>query len=58
MTELEKCMAGQYYDCHDEIFLEFKRNARKLLKDYHELAYEQKEEKRSIPLNSRPGWMQ
>ena len=48
MTELEKCMAGQYYDCHDEIFLEFKRNARKLLKDYHELAYEQKEEKRSI----------
>ena len=48
MTELEKCMAGQYYDCHDEIFLEFKRNARKLLKDYHELAYEQKDEKRSI----------
>lgn len=24
MTELEKCMAGEFYDCHDEIFLEMK----------------------------------
>ncbi len=47
-TELEKCMAGEYYDCHDKIFLEFKNTARKLLKDYHTLAYEQKEEKREI----------
>lgn len=21
MNELEKCMAGEYYDCHDPIFL-------------------------------------
>lgn len=24
MNELEKCMAGKWYDCHDEIFLEYK----------------------------------
>jgi len=23
MTELEKCMAGEWYDCHDPVFLEF-----------------------------------
>ena len=45
-TELDKCMAGEYYDCHDKIFLEFKNTTRKLLKDYHALAYDQKEEKR------------
>lgn len=47
-TELDKCMAGEYYDCHDKIFLEFKNTARKLLKDYHALAYDQKEEKRKV----------
>ena len=45
MTELEKCMAGEDYNCHDEIFLEFKRHARKLLQEYNALAYEQKEKK-------------
>ncbi len=39
-NELEKCMAGEYYNCHDEIFLEYKNQARKLLKEYHALAYE------------------
>lgn len=48
MTELEKCMAGEYYNCHDQIFLDFKANARKLLKEYHALSYEQKEEKTAI----------
>lgn len=48
MNELEKCMAGEYYDCHDKIFLEFKARARRLLKEYHALAYEQKEEKTAI----------
>lgn len=48
MNELEKCMAGEYYNCHDEIFLDFKARARELLKEYHALSYEQKEEKRSI----------
>ena len=48
MTEFEKCMAGEYYNCHDQIFLDFKSRARELLKEYHALAYEQKEEKSSI----------
>ncbi len=48
MNELEKCMAGESYDCHDPFFLDFKAHARKLLKKYHALAYEQSEEKRSI----------
>ena len=48
MTELEKCMAGQYYDCHDAVFLEFKRRTRELLQQYHALAYEQKAEKTEI----------
>ena len=48
MTELEKCMAGEYYDCHNEIFLDFKKRARELLKGYNALAYEQKGEKMSI----------
>ena len=48
MTELEKCEAGEYYDCHSEVFLEFKANARKLLKKYSTLQYEQKKEKTDI----------
>ena len=48
MDELEKCMAGEYYDCHDEVFLEFKGTARRLLAQYHALAYEQKNEKTEI----------
>lgn len=48
MNELEKCMAGEYYDCHDKVFLEFKENARRLLKEYHALEYGQKEEKTGI----------
>lgn len=39
MTELEKCMAGEYYDCHDKIFLEFKNTARKLLAQYNAFVY-------------------
>lgn len=48
MTELEKCMNGEYYDCHNEIFLHQKAEARKLLKIYNSLQYEQKEEKREV----------
>lgn len=48
MTELEKCMAGEWYDCHDKTFLEFKQNARALLKAYHSFSYEQKTEKRAV----------
>lgn len=48
MNELEKCLAGEYYDCHDPIFLHFKARARELVKEYNALAYEQTEEKASV----------
>lgn len=47
-TELEKCMAGENYNCHDEIFLGFKKTARRLLSKYNSLSYEDKEEKREV----------
>lgn len=45
MNELEKCMAGEWYNCHDEIFLEYKNNARNLLSQYNSFTYNQKKEK-------------
>ena len=48
MNELEKCMAGEIYNCHDDIFLEYKKSARELLAAYHKLAYDQKKEKTQI----------
>lgn len=48
MTELEKCMAGESYDCHDKVFLDLKKHARSLLQEYNALAYDQKEEKTKI----------
>ena len=48
MTELEKCMAGEYYNCHDKVFLDFKEKTRKLLKKYNSLEYGQKTEKTDI----------
>ena len=48
MTELEKCMAGEYYNCHDKFFLDIKSHARTLLQKYNALTYEQKAEKINI----------
>ena len=48
MTELEKCLAGEYYNCHDPVFLEMKGRARKLLQGYNSLQYDQKREKEAI----------
>lgn len=48
MTELEKCMAGWNYNCHDNVFLEYKRKARELLTKYNALPYECKREKAEI----------
>lgn len=48
MTELEKCMEGKNYDCHDKIFLEYKNTARKLLAQYNALSYDKKEEKNAV----------
>ena len=47
-NELEKCLAGEWYNCHSPIFLEYKDNARRLLKIYNSLEYNQKEEKTEI----------
>lgn len=48
MTELEKCLAEEYYDCHNEIFLQLKQKTRELLREYHALQYDQKEEKTAV----------
>jgi len=47
-SEYEKCMAGEWYDCHDEIFMQLKANARRLVDKYNSLPYEDKEERRSV----------
>ena len=51
-TELEKCMAGEWYDCHDKVFLEFKSKTHRLLMKYNSLPYDRKEEKYEV-LNAR-----
>ena len=48
MRELDKCLAGELYNCHDEIFLKFKAKARRLVTQYNALDYEQKQEKLNI----------
>lgn len=47
-TELEKCLAGEWYNCHDSVFLEFKEKAHCLLMKYNSLPYEKKEDKNII----------
>lgn len=47
-TELEKCLAGEWYDCHNPIFLQYKDKTRRLLKKYNSLEYNQKKEKTKI----------
>ena len=47
-TELKKCLAGEWYDCHAPIFLEFKRKTHSLLMKYNSLPYEKQEEKQAI----------
>ena len=46
--ELKKCMSGEYYNCHDRIFLDFKTYTAKLLKEYNALAYDEKEKKQEL----------
>lgn len=48
MNEMEKCLAGMLYNCHDSIFLELKNQTRDLLNAYNNLSYSQKSEKRKI----------
>lgn len=44
-TELDKCMAGEWYDCHDPIFITQKGKTRQLLARYNALSYEEKKNK-------------
>lgn len=48
MNELEKCMAGKWYNCHDDIFLEYKNNARNLLSQYNSFSYNQKKKRQKF----------
>ena len=47
-SELEKCLDGEFYNCHDSIFIEYKAKARRLIKEYRNLDYLDKEGKRKI----------
>ena len=42
-TELEKCLSGEWYDCHAPVFIEFKTKTHKLLLEYNALPYDAKE---------------
>lgn len=48
MTELEKCMSGMYYNCHEKVFLEFKETAKRFLSEYNNLSYSQKNRKKKF----------
>jgi acetyltransferase-like isoleucine patch superfamily enzyme len=41
-TELEKCMNGEWYDCHAPIFMTLKTKTRELLLQYNTLPYDDK----------------
>ena len=47
-NELEKCLSGEWYDCHAPVFMGFKRKTHELLLKYNSLSYECKEEKYAI----------
>lgn len=41
-TELEKCMAGEWYDCHDRIFIERKAKASAWCQRYNSTPYSER----------------
>lgn len=41
-TELEKCMSGQWYDCHDPVFIEGKSKASDWCREYNSIPYSQR----------------
>lgn len=42
-TELEKCMAGEWYDCHDRIFIERKAKASEWCRRYNATSYTERQ---------------
>lgn len=53
-TEMEKCLDGEWYDCHNQVFLELKSKTHKLLTVFNSLYYDEKEQK-SLVLNEMFG---
>lgn len=47
-TEMEKCLAGEWYDCHNPVFLDIKSRTHKLLMKYNSLPYEDKTGKNNL----------
>jgi acetyltransferase-like isoleucine patch superfamily enzyme len=47
-TEMEKCLAGEWYDCHNQVFLDLKSKTHKLLMRYNALPYENKAAKYEV----------
>ncbi len=47
-SEYGKCMAGECFDCHDKVFLEFKNTARKLIRQYNGLPYDAENRKAEV----------
>lgn len=48
ISELDKCMASEIYDCHDKIFLDMKEKARHLVLEYNALDYANKARKTQV----------
>ena len=46
--ELEKCMVGEWYDCHDPIFIERKARASAWCSKYNAVPYAQRAERRKM----------
>ena len=46
--ELEKCMAGEWYDCHDAIFIERKARASAWCAKYNAIPYARRAERRKM----------
>jgi acetyltransferase-like isoleucine patch superfamily enzyme len=47
-TEHEKCISGEWYDCHDEVFLGYKNTARELVMHYNTIPYNGKAERYQV----------
>lgn len=45
MTELEKCLAGEFYDCHDGVFIESKARSAEWCERYNKTPYTSKAER-------------
>jgi hypothetical protein len=48
LPEIEKCMKGEWYDCHDPILVEMKANARRLLARYNLLSYDDRTDREEL----------